>query len=275
MTATRQAVGYEVHGDGPVVLLVHSSVSGRRQWRSLTQLLAPRYRVVAVDLIGYGDTPPWHAQREQRLSDQAALLHAIAEEVGEPAAIVGHSFGASVALCAAATLGDRLRRLVLIEPNPFPILRDAAPAAYAEATALRATIQRSGDGIVTQEAAERFADYWNGAGTWAAMSHERQESFARALQPNYHEWDAVMSPTAADHVAAVTARTRVIAARDTTYSIAAVIATLERRRPDWQFTWIDSGGHMAALTRPDAINPLVAGALDEPAATAPRPDESG
>lgn len=264
-----------MHGAGQVVLLVHSSVSGRRQWRPLTQLLAPRYRVVPVDLIGYGDTPPWHAQREQRLSDQAAVLHAIAEEVGEPAAIVGHSFGASVALCAAAALGDRLRQLVLIEPNPFPILRDAAPAAYAEATALRAAIQRSGDGKVTREAAERFADYWNGAGTWAAMSQERRESFARALQPNYHEWDAVMSPTAADHVAAVTARTRVIAARDTTYSIAAVIATLERLRPDWEFTWIDNGGHMAALTRPDVINPIVAGSLDEPAATAPRPDESG
>ena len=43
-------------GTGPTVVLIHSSVSGNRQWRSLTAVLAPNFRVLAVNLRGYGET---------------------------------------------------------------------------------------------------------------------------------------------------------------------------------------------------------------------------
>jgi pimeloyl-ACP methyl ester carboxylesterase len=44
---------------GPVVILVHSSVSGARQWRRLMDDLKGQFRVRAVNLFGYGKTPPW------------------------------------------------------------------------------------------------------------------------------------------------------------------------------------------------------------------------
>lgn len=256
-------VGYGVSGAGPVVVLVHSSVSGRRQWRSLTSALEDRFRVVALDLIGYGGTPPWTAARPQRLSDQSALIHTVAQEVGPPLALVGHSFGASVALCAAAELGDTLPGLVLIEPNPFSLLRDAGAAEYREATALRDAVKAAGDAGDWPAAAERFADYWNGPGTWAAMGRERREAFARALEPNYHEWDAVLSAPSRSHVSAVGAATHVVSARDTVPPIARIVALLEELRPDWSFSRIDGGGHMAPLSRPDLVDPIVAAALDE------------
>jgi len=46
-------------GQGPTVILLHSSVAGARQWRSLMDVLADRYRVIAINLIGYGKTPAW------------------------------------------------------------------------------------------------------------------------------------------------------------------------------------------------------------------------
>ena len=49
-------VDYADRGSGPCVVLVHSSASGNRQWRSLTELLQGRYRVLAVNLFGYGKT---------------------------------------------------------------------------------------------------------------------------------------------------------------------------------------------------------------------------
>lgn len=244
-------------------MLVHSSVSGRRQWRSLTASLQDRYCVVALDLIGYGDAPAWTASRPQRLSDQADALLEITAEVGEPRAIVGHSFGGSVAICAAAALGDRLRQLVLLEPNPFSITRDANPAAYAEAAGLRDVVQTCGDRGAWSEAAERFADYWNGPGTWETMPPERRAAFASLLAPNYHEWDAVMSAPMTTLLPTVTATTHVIAARDTARSITAVVEALALVRPDWHYSWIPQGGHMAPLTAPDVVNPLVSAALDE------------
>jgi pimeloyl-ACP methyl ester carboxylesterase len=244
-----------------LVVLLHSSVSGRRQWRSLAAALAGRYRVAAPDLIGYGEAPAWAGPEPQRLGDQAAVVHRLAAELGDPYALVGHSFGASVALAAAAELGGRLERLVLIEPNPFWLLRGEDPDSFAEAAALRELVKAAGAGGDWPRAAERFADYWNGAGTWAAMGEERRAAFARALQPNYHEWDAVLDPPADDPVAAVRAGTQVLSARDTVAPIARIVEILERLRPDWRFTSIERGGHMAPLTAPELVDPLVAAAL--------------
>ena len=49
----------EAGSSGPVVMLVHSSVSGARQWRRLMGDLKDQFRVRAVNLFGYGKTPPW------------------------------------------------------------------------------------------------------------------------------------------------------------------------------------------------------------------------
>lgn len=243
----------------PLVVLLHSSVSGRRQWRALTALLEDRYRIAALDLIGYGDSRPWPGDRPQRLVDQAAVVQAAGEC---PFALVGHSFGASVAVCAAAEFGDRLRTLILLEPNPFSLLRDDDAPAYAEAEALRDAVQAAARTGTWEQAAERFADYWNGQGTWAGMSDDRRRAFAEALRPNAHEWDAIMDAPAQEYVAAVTASTHVISARDTVSTIAALVRLLERMRPDWSFVQLPRGGHMAPLSEPGLVNPLVAAILD-------------
>ena len=49
----------EAGSSGPLVVLVHSSVSGARQWRRLMENLEGDFRVRALNLFGYGDTPPW------------------------------------------------------------------------------------------------------------------------------------------------------------------------------------------------------------------------
>jgi hypothetical protein len=71
---------------------------------------------------------------------------------------------------------------------------------HSEVAALRDVVKSAGDHATWPEAAERFADYWNGTGTWAAMAQDRREAFAQALRPNYHEWDAIMSAPAGDYV---------------------------------------------------------------------------
>ena len=87
-----------------------------------------------------------------------------------------------------------MRKLVLIETNPFDLLaQHGRQRAYAEAVALRDCVKTCGDRGEWAIAAERFADYWGGAGTWRGMRLERRAAFAQALMPNYFEWDAVMN----------------------------------------------------------------------------------
>jgi len=121
--------------------------------------------------------------------------------------LVGHSFGGSVAMKLAARLSNRVAKLVLLETNPFYLLKQAGRAdAFAEATDLRDCIKKFGALGEWVTAAERFADYWGGTGSWASMSPEptgswasmspeRRQAFAEALKPNYFEWDAVMNET--------------------------------------------------------------------------------
>ena len=89
---------YSDTGSGPAVILVHSSASGMRQWRRLSDTLANRYRVIAINLFGYGTTTPWPGTRPLTAADQAGLVAAAAALAPEPIAIVGHSLGGAVAL---------------------------------------------------------------------------------------------------------------------------------------------------------------------------------
>jgi pimeloyl-ACP methyl ester carboxylesterase len=122
---------------GPVVMLVHSSVSGARQWRRLMEDLRDRFRVRAVNLFGYGKTPPWPAEAAQSLDDQARLVEAALPANAGEIYLVGHSFGGSVAMKAAARLAGRVARLVLLETNPFYLLAQSGRIdAFAEAMEL-------------------------------------------------------------------------------------------------------------------------------------------
>src|SRR5215831_4247005 len=187
-------IDYTDEGWGPAVVLIHPSVSGNRQWRALGAALSDRYRVLAPNLFGYGETTVWPSATTQSLYAQAQLITTLCEDLPGPIHLVGHSFGGAVALRAAESLGERLGRMVLIEPNPFHLLAQAGRTrALREALALRDHVKCYGALGDWPRAAERFADYWLGDGAWAAMPEKRRAAFAAALPPNVHEWDALMS----------------------------------------------------------------------------------
>ena len=149
-----------------------------------------------MNLFGYGKTPPWPAETIQSLDDQARLVEAALPANADEVYLVGHSFGGSVAMKVAARLVGRVARLVLLETNPFYLLAQAGRIdAFAEAMELRNYIKKFGALGEWATAAEKFADYWGGAGTWREMSLDRRMAFAEALKPNFFEWDAVMNET--------------------------------------------------------------------------------
>lgn len=258
------AIDFTDDGQGEPVILIHSSVSANRQWRALTEALKDRYRVLAINLFGYGETTPWPGTSPQSLDAQARLVVALCEELGTPVHLVGHSFGGSVALKAATLLGPRVGSLILLEPNPFHLLRQAGRMeAFLEARALRDHVKRFGASGDWPKVAERFADYWLGDGAWSAMPEKRRTAFADALPPNFHEWDAVMEEQATiDEWQALTARTLVVSDPGTRRPIREIVELLAGACPHWSFHTLPKGGHMAPLTSPELVNPVVKGFLD-------------
>jgi pimeloyl-ACP methyl ester carboxylesterase len=113
-------------GDGPPVVLVHGSVVGpQRTWRA-QRPLAARWTLVMPSRPGFGASPPLPR------GDFAAEAPLVGELLGEDGAhLVGHSYGAVIALLAAAARPQAVRSLTVSEPGE---LRLAAGIPEVDAT---------------------------------------------------------------------------------------------------------------------------------------------
>src|SRR5262245_53459226 len=103
-------------------------MSSKKMWRELIERLRPDYRLLAVDLLGYGDSamprgPGCHL-RDEAHHVQSVLAHAL--EPGERFHLIGHSFGGMIALQIAART-SRVRSLALFEPIDFELLPEGDP----------------------------------------------------------------------------------------------------------------------------------------------------
>lgn len=260
-------IDYSDDGAGDPVILVHSSVSGNRQWRRLADDPKDRYRVLAINLFGYGETTPWPGDRVQTLADQAGLVRTLADTVEGPIHLVGLSFGGAVALKAASMMGRRVGRMVLIEPNPFHHLaQHGRRETHAEVSALREYVRRYGGAGDWMMVAERFVTFWVGDDAWRRMNEDRRATFAKALPPNIHEWDAVLDETTPlASWSEIPARVLLVWSERTRRPIHEIAGLLRQACQHWRSVELADAGHMAPLERPDLVNPLIAGFLDETA----------
>lgn len=98
-------------GEGPRVVLVHGSVVGaQRTWRHQLAL-ADRWTLVLPNRPGFASSPPLAR------GDFQAEAPLIAELLGDGAHLVGHSYGAVIALYAAALRPQAVRSLTVSEPG--------------------------------------------------------------------------------------------------------------------------------------------------------------
>jgi len=105
-------VRYLDQGQGPAVVLLHGYGASLDTWRTIAPQLSQRFRILAVDLKGFGFTsrPPG----DYSPAAQARLVWNVLERRGvRDVAVVAHSWGASVALAMALQEPNRVRRLAL------------------------------------------------------------------------------------------------------------------------------------------------------------------
>jgi pimeloyl-ACP methyl ester carboxylesterase len=89
-------VSYVTYGSGPPLVLVHGGFSDQdTNWQEVKPLLADRFTVYAVARRGRGDSS---ATEGHSVEDEVADVAAVLRQVGEPAFLLGHSYGALVAL---------------------------------------------------------------------------------------------------------------------------------------------------------------------------------
>ncbi|MCX7895161.1 MAG: alpha/beta hydrolase [Thermoanaerobaculum sp.] len=111
------SLAWEEAGQGTLVVLLHGFPLCREVFLPVMPALAEVGRVVAVDLPGFGHSPPLPSgfSLEQVAAEVADLMAGLA---AEPMVLVGHSMGGYVALALARQQPERLKGLVLLASHP-------------------------------------------------------------------------------------------------------------------------------------------------------------
>jgi 2-hydroxymuconate-semialdehyde hydrolase len=104
-------------GSGPPVLLLHGSGPGTTAaaWAPLVAALAPHHRVIAPDLIGFGESPPPTRPLESLRSAWTAQALELLDSLGiSSCAVVGNSAGGAIALSLAHARPRAMTRVVAV-----------------------------------------------------------------------------------------------------------------------------------------------------------------
>ena len=248
--------GYFVAGSGEPVVMLHSSLGSKSQWAPLAERLARRYRVIAIDLCGYGDNAVPPAAAPFTLDDEVRLVTAhldrlVASPV--PVHVVGHSYGGLVALRLAQRLGGSVASLSLYEPVAFRLLGDHDPA-LADITRVKDRVTRLAAAGCRDEAAQTFIDYWSGDGAYARLPLPVQASLARRIDKVPLDFQAAWRwPLRAMDLHGIVAPALLLAGTRSPVVAQRVVTALARALPNHRTWWFDAG-HMAPIDHADRIN---------------------
>jgi pimeloyl-ACP methyl ester carboxylesterase len=161
----------ETLGEGPSILFVHGDVVGAAStWRD-QRTLAERWRLILPNRPGFGVSPPL------KRNDFEVEAPMFAELLGDGAHLVGHSYGAVIALLAAAARPEAVRSLTVSEPGALR-LAEGTPVVD-EMIANGERLFREGTAIPNETFLRLFR---SGAGSARTTPDELPEDLMRGVE---------------------------------------------------------------------------------------------
>jgi pimeloyl-ACP methyl ester carboxylesterase len=242
------------------VLLIHSGGFTSRQWRKLGEALSQSYRVLAPNLLGYGESGPWPDGEPFHFRQDLDFLEA--QLGGEKAHLVGHSYGGFLALQLALRRPDLVRSIAAYEPVAFGVLDEVEDADARSALGLvKRTWEPDASGA--DEAWLRaFVDWWNGPGAWEQLGDATRASF-RAM--GWKVFQEVMS-LAADQTdratyGTIAVPTLLLGGERSPMTERRVIERLGAALPRATVRFFPGVGHMGPISHAPLINEAIASHL--------------
>jgi pimeloyl-ACP methyl ester carboxylesterase len=230
---------YEVHGDGPVILLTHGYSATSQMWRGQIATLSAKNKLVTWDMRGHGqsDYPDDQSaySEEATVADMAALL----DHVGTKTAIVGGlSLGGYMSLAFHLKHPERVRALLIIDTGPG--YRKDEPRDGWNANALKTAerFERDGLGQLRSGSAER-----------ATASHRDATGLAKAARGMLTQRDArVINSLPEIKVPSLV----LVGDKDTPFLAAADY--MAAKIPNATKAVIANAGHASNIDQPQAFN---------------------
>jgi pimeloyl-ACP methyl ester carboxylesterase len=264
-------------GDGPPLVLVHGLGGSHLNWLHVAPRLSERHRVLAVDLAGFGLTPPagrkTTVQANQRLLND--FLTAISPE--KPVGLIGNSMGGLVSILQAAANPSAVSSLVLVNPalpladagavNVFTMQRLFVPLipGVGEAAMSRYYARATPEQQLDETLAAVTAD------PAGLPTHGRDLNLEMIRLRKQMEWAVPSFLQASRSIAGVLVRRKAfrktLAAiecpvllihgeKDAIVSPASAEWAIEQR-PDWRLEMLPGVGHVPQLEAPELFGDLV------------------
>jgi 3-oxoadipate enol-lactonase len=239
-------------GTGEAVLLVHAIGCDHRMWDALATDLAPRFRVVRMDVRGHGRSEV--TPRPYSLGQLADDARGVLDERGiDKAHWVGLSMGGMIGQAFAIGHAGRLGRLVLANTTSS---YGAEGATMWEARAK--AVAEGGMAAITDLAMTRyFSDEFRAAQPEAVDAVKRR-FLATTPQGYIGCCDAIRDLDFTRSLAKIRARTLVIAGEKDAGTPVAMSETIAANIPGARLAVIPGAAHLSAVENPTAFNALVA-----------------
>ena len=248
-----QSVFSRSFGSGPRQLLaIHCSLAHSGAWRGLAAALEGEVTLTAFDMLSHGRSPDWDQQGDFQLRNVDAGLSLLTQ----PMDLIGHSFGATVALQMAVQRPELVRSLTLIEPVFFAAVED--PDMLQGLEQQNQPFRQALSAGDTALAARLFNRMWSsGAPKWPDLSEATRAAMARAIpivpacdQAILTDRAGVLAPGGMGCLAMPVLLLR---GSDTNPIVAAVNASLLSQLPNGRSIAIDGAGHMVPISHPSQV----------------------
>lgn len=243
-----------LRGGGPDVVLIHGSLGDYRQWNAIAERLEPDYRVIAISRRHHCPNPPPRLAINYTYERHTVDLQLLLRAIGHPTHVVGHSYGAGVALLAALRGRELIRSLTLIEP-PFGSLLPVATPELAPELASRESIVAAVKAFVKDREDERAAEAlidWvqGGEGGFSRLPQTVRDGLlanAKTIGPNI----AAPAPSVTcDELSVLQVPTLVLNGERTRMWYRLIGQAVAACVPGAQAAIIERAGHMAIVENP-------------------------
>ncbi|CCK82214.1 alpha/beta fold hydrolase [Desulfobacula toluolica] len=251
--------GYTVCGNGPCIVLLHSSMSSKNQWKPLISLMAPKFQLISIDLSGYGDNDLPMNHQTFSTDDEICLVSGIIEkEIGntEPFQLVAHSYGGAIALKMAAELPHRVASLTLFEPVPFHLLHPDEPACI-EITSIIDQLTRALKEENKRSATQLFIDYWSEKGTFEKLKPVNKDALINYIDKVVLDFQALINESLTlEDYSNINIPVCLIKGEKSPLSAVRLFRILAKTLPE-PFLYSVPGGHMSPVTDFKTVNSII------------------
>lgn len=235
------------------VLALHCTIAHSGAWSGLAGALDGQASLIAPDMLSHGRSPDWNGQ-----GDFFDLTTEISRgQLSQPMDLIGHSFGAMVALRLAIEHPELVRSAVLIEPVFFAVAKQDAPDLFesheADSRPYKAALA-AGDAPLAARLFNRMWGTSENSPRWPDLPDRTRAAMIRGVGvvaaaegPLFRDSTGLLRSHSMDRASMPVILVRGAASHPI---MAAVNAGLRHRLPDASEAVVDGAGHMLPISHP-------------------------